>query len=66
MKYNSQSITIRVDAGYNKENTKIKAQALAILVGGEYNRYGRHIDLEKFEALYEKYELILQDMKDLI
>lgn len=80
MKYNRGGITLKVDpvrdqeavgsrsqshSHYNETLTKKKAIALAILVGGEYNTYGRHIDLEKVNALRAQFKSLLSEMESL-
>ncbi len=80
MKYNTRSITIKVDSIYKvnpvgmKSNsntiyeakaTEEEAIALAILVGKEYNKYGQHIEVEKVHKLQNKFDEILQEMKEL-
>jgi hypothetical protein len=79
MNFNSNSITIKVDSvrdqassssqstsEYNKTATERKAKALELLVAGNYNQYGRHIDTEKYEDLKARYENLLWEMEQLV
>ena len=77
MKYNTKSITITVptvskERGIqgqlvcDQEATKVKAEALAVLVGGEYNLYARHTDVDQVHALQAEYEAILARMESLL
>lgn len=54
--YRRQANTI-----YNERETKAKAEALAVLLG-EYNKYARHVDVDKYEALKERHDRLVQEM----
>ena len=73
MKFNSKTITITTPSvsdycheigvsNYNKKATELKAQSLAVLVGNEYNKFGRHTDLEMVNKLREEFDDILVEM----
>ena len=81
MKFNSQSITITTASvhdlkpvamkvqsktRFNSQKTKERAEALAVLVGGEYNKYARHTDPEDVAILTKKFEEILLEMQTLM
>lgn len=63
MKYNSRRITLTTDIvspsfqlkGIDTKKTEIKAKALAILLG-EYNKYGRSIDLDVYQKAQDKFD----------
>lgn len=81
MKYNSQTITLKVDSvqdmastasqsvtRYNKEKTNLKAIALDLLVCNGYNHYfaGREIgEYNKYLWLVKRQEHLLQEMQEL-
>ena len=76
MKYNSRTITLTTDAVQriddlktsnstnDAEATQSKAEALAILLG-KYNKYGRHIDLEKVEEIIRRFNNLVSEMEQL-
>ena len=77
MQYNKNTITIKTNSvlkrkilsygfEYDEKATKEKAEALALLIWGEYNILGRHIDVEKYHSIVEKQEDLIQEMKILI
>lgn len=75
MKYNTRTITLTTDvvtdfnphasqtkSTYNETKTKQRAEALAILVGGEYNKYGRNINADKIKELQQKFEYLVAEL----
>ncbi len=79
MNFNSNSITIKVDSvhkvnqtkaqrtsDYCHEETEKKAIALELLVAGRYNQHGRHIDIEKYQELRNRFEGLLSEISELI
>lgn len=78
MIYNTKSITIKIDSvyseapgsqsrfSYSEKHTKELATALAVLVGKEYNKYARHVDVEKVKELQKRHDYLVQEMKNLL
>jgi hypothetical protein len=78
MKYNTKSITLKVNSVhllppmpnsttvYSEELTKRKAESLAVLVSEEYNAYARHVDHDKVLILQESFNTLLSDMVHLM
>ena len=66
MKYNSRTITIKLPSEKNLRRTEKRAKALAVLVGGAYNKYGRNIDIEKYNELSERYMEIVEEIENLL
>ena len=75
MKFNSRSITVSSPAvsranvagvqtfyKYDEGATEKKAIALEILLNGGFNKYGRHIDLEKYESMQDAFDQIINDL----
>jgi hypothetical protein len=71
MKFNSKTITLTTDAinnGNKKENkveTELRAKAIAILLG-EYNKYGRNINIEDYKKIKHDFENCIYRVKQLI
>jgi len=75
MKYNTKTITLTTDSiynvdllsrntsKYNEEETKLKAEALAMLLW-EYNKYKWAIPLAEFEPLKEAFEELVEITKN--
>jgi len=77
MKYNSQTITLKTNSisvqnlgsqtnyRFDKDATELRGKAIAILLG-EYNKYGREIDLEKYEEIKNKFENAINEIENLL
>jgi len=63
MKYNTKTITVSTIARSNEYDTRKRAEALAILLG-EYNKYGRSIDVIKYEEIRHRFENCISEIEN--
>ena len=76
MKFNTQTITLTTDAiqkidtlktsntTHDLKATQSKAEALSILLG-QYNTYGRHIEVEKAQEIIERFNNLVSEMEQI-